>query len=48
MKKRTIKDKVTNAWLWTVAVIFSILGACAFIVWVGVIVLSIIKYVKGA
>lgn len=45
--KGTLKDKVTNVWLWTVAVIFSILGACAFIVWVGVIVLSIIKYVKG-
>ena len=43
MKAGALED----AWLWFIAIAFSIMGFCAFIVWVGSICLFLYKLIKG-
>lgn len=39
--------KLENAWLWFIAIIFSILGIVTFFIWIGSICMFLLSLVKG-
>ena len=48
MTKRVgIIKRIEEAWLWAVAIAFTLIAISAMFAWVGIIVLGIIKLVRG-
>lgn len=46
-RKVGIFKKIEEAWLWTVAIAFTLIAISAMFAWVGIIVLGIIKIARG-
>ena len=43
----TTKERLTEAWLWTVAVAFSVAAICTFIAWVGGLAICLMRLING-
>lgn len=42
-----MNDKLTNIWLWTVAVAFTVAAICTFVAWVAGLTIFIMRLVNG-
>ena len=42
-----MKEKLTNIWLWAVAIAFSVAAICTFIAWVCGLAICLMRLVNG-
>lgn len=42
-----MKEKLTNIWIWTVAVAFSVAAICTFLAWVGGLAICVMRWLNG-
>ena len=42
-----MKEKLTNIWLWIVAIAFSVAAICTFVAWVGGLAICLMRLVNG-
>ena len=41
---KSMKEKLTNIWIWTVAVAFSVAAICTFLAWIVGIVVFVMRW----
>ena len=44
---KSMKEKLTNIWIWTVAVAFSVAAICTFLAWVGGLAICVMRWLNG-
>lgn len=44
---KIMKEKLTNIWIWAVAVAFSVAAICTFIAWVGGLAICVMRWLNG-
>lgn len=42
-----MKEKLTNIWLWAVAIAFSVAAICTFVAWVVGLVICVMRRLNG-
>lgn len=42
-----MNEKLTNIWLWAVALSFSVAAICTFIAWVGGLAICLMRLING-